>query len=193
MLQQPECAYILQKLRDELPAHLTYHTLHHTMDVYNRCEEIAQKEGLSGRMLELLLIAAVYHDAGYLYQRVNHEMRSCEIAKDVLSQYDYIEEDIEQVCRIIMATKLPQSPTSLAEKIICDADLDYLGRDDFFETGEGLYQEMLHAQVVENRHEWDEIQIKFLEQHRFFTVTSQQLRNTKKQENLNQLKAKIQS
>ncbi|MCR5862028.1 HD domain-containing protein [Flavobacterium sp. J372] len=191
MQQQPECAYILQKLRDELPQHLTYHTLQHTMDVYHRCEEIAEKEGLGRKMLGLLLIAAVYHDAGYLYQRTGHEARSCEIAMDILPQYGYNDEDVKQVCRIIMATKLPQSPTSLAEQIICDADLDYLGRDDFFETGEGLYLEMLHAKVINNRDEWDKIQIQFLEQHHYFTATSQQLRNAKKQENLNQLKAKI--
>lgn len=191
MQEQPECTYILQKLRDELPQHLTYHTLQHTMDVYHRCDEIAEKEGLGGKMLDLLLIAAVYHDAGYLYQRVDHEKLSCEIAKDVLPQYGYINEDIEDVCRIIMATKLPQSPTSLAEQIICDADLDYLGRNDFFETGEGLYQEMLHADVVSSRGDWDKIQIQFLEQHHYFTATSQKLRNLKKQENLNQLKAKI--
>lgn len=191
MQQQPEYAYILQKLRDELPQHLTYHTLQHTMDVYHRCDEIAEKEGLGGKMLNLLLIAAVYHDAGYLYQRTGHEARSCEIAMDILPQYGYNEEDVKQVCRIIMATKLPQSPTSLAEQIICDADLDYLGRDDFFETGEGLYLEMVHAQIVNNHDEWDKIQIQFLEQHHYFTATSQKLRNAKKQENLNQIKAKI--
>jgi uncharacterized protein len=191
MQQQPECAYILQKLRDELPAHLTYHTLQHTRDVYHRCEEIAVKEGLSGKMLDLLLVAAVYHDAGYLYQRTGHESRSCEIARDILPLYGYNEDDIEQVCQIIMATKLPQGPQSLAEQIICDADLDYLGRDDFFETGEGLYQEMLHANVVNSHDEWNKIQIQFLEQHHYFTATSQKLRNLKKQENLNQLKAKI--
>lgn len=191
MLEQPECAYILQKLRDNLPPHLKYHTPAHTLDVYARSEEIAEKEGVKGRIRELLLVAAVYHDAGYLYQRIDHEMRSCEIARTVLPEYGYDEDEVEQVCRIIMATKLPQSPNSLAEEIICDADLDYLGRDDFFETGEGLYHEMLHAGVVNNHEEWDEIQIQFLEQHHFFTATSQQRRNHKKQENLNRLKAKI--
>ncbi|MGV3459821.1 MAG: HD domain-containing protein [Flavobacterium sp.] len=191
MQEQPECAYILHKLRDDLPAHLKYHTLRHTLDVYRRCEEIAKAEGLKGRLLDLLLVAAVYHDAGYLYQRLEHERRSCEIARDVLPQYGYTAEDIEQVCCIIMATKLPQEPKSQAEEIICDADLDYLGRNDFFETGEGLYEEMHHAGVVSNREEWDRVQVQFLERHHFFTATSQRLRNAKKQENLNQLKANI--
>ena len=191
MLQRPECTYILEKLRKDLPAHLEYHTLAHTLDVYTRSEAIAEAEGLSGRELELLLVAAVYHDSGYLYQRVDHEGRSCLIAKEVLPGYGYNEEDIEEICRIIMATKLPQNPKSLAEQIICDADLDYLGRDDFFTTGEGLYHEMLHAGVVSNQKGWDIIQVNFLENHRFFTKTSIALRNAKKQENLNQLKATL--
>lgn len=191
MQQRPECTYMLEKLRNELPPHLRYHTLAHTLDVYSRAEEIAMAEGLTGKALELLLVAAVYHDSGYLYQRVDHEDRSCEIVREVLPGYGYNQEDIDEICHIIMATKLPQAPQSLAEEIICDADLDYLGRDDFFDTGEGLYHEMLHAGVVTNEKDWDIIQVKFLEQHHFFTKTSIALRNAKKQENLNQLKAKI--
>lgn len=191
MLQRPECAYMLDKLRNDLPKHLKYHTLEHTLDVYSRAEAIAKQEGLTGRMLELLLVAAVYHDAGYLYQRVQHEDRSCEIAREVLPGYGYNAEDIDEICRIIMATQLPQNPGSLAEQIICDADLDYLGRDDFFATGEKLYQEMLHAGVIANEKEWDAIQVKFLENHRFFTPTSVALRSAKKEENLNTLKAKL--
>ncbi|MEL1244761.1 HD domain-containing protein [Flavobacterium sp. DGU11] len=191
MQQRPECTYMLEKLRDDLPKHLKYHTLGHTLDVYNRAEAIAKQEGVTGRTLELLLVAAVYHDSGYLYQRIRHENRSCEIAGEILPGYGYTAEDIDEICRIIMATQLPQNPNSLAGQIICDADLDYLGRDDFFEVGEGLYQEMLYAGVVANEKEWDAIQIKFLENHSFFTPTSIALRNTKKQENLNRLKARL--
>lgn len=191
MQQRPECTYMLEKLRNDLPKHLKYHTLGHTLDVYNRAEAIAKQEGVTGRMLELLLVAAVYHDSGYLYQRIQHENRSCEIAGEILPGYGYTAEDIDEICRIIMATQLPQNPNSLAGQIICDADLDYLGRDDFFEVGEGLYQEMLYAGVVANEKEWDTIQIKFLENHSFFTPTSIALRNTKKQENLNRLKARL--
>src|SRR4051794_9294770 len=110
MQEQPECTYILDKLRNDLPKHLKYHTLGHTLDVYSRAEAIAKQEGLTGRMLELLLVAAVYHDAGYLYQRVQHENRSCEIAREVLPNYGYTTEDIGEICHIIMATQLPQNP-----------------------------------------------------------------------------------
>ncbi|WP_294818614.1 HD domain-containing protein [uncultured Flavobacterium sp.] len=191
MLQRPECAYMLDKLRTDLPKHLKYHTLGHTLDVYNRAMDIAIQEGVTGRNLDLLLVAAVYHDAGYLYQRLEHENRSCAIACEILPAYGYMQNDIDAICRIIMATQLPQNPKSLAEQIICDADLDYLGRDDFFTTGEGLYHEMLHDGVIANETEWNVIQVKFLESHRYFTPTSIARRNAKKQENLNQLKAKL--
>jgi len=190
MLHRPESKYILNKLAHELPAHLKYHTIAHTMDVYHQSIDIANEENVSGHELQLLLIAALYHDAGYLKQRENHEHISCEMAREVLPKFSYDEADIDKICEIIMATKLPQSPTSKLGAIICDADLDYLGRDDFFEMGHGLYQEMQTAGVVKSESEWNHIQIAFLEKHHFFTETSLRLRESKKQENLNKLRLK---
>jgi uncharacterized protein len=191
MLNSPECRYILGILENNLPAHLKYHTVAHTLDVCTQAEFIAAQEGVKGRELELLLVAAAYHDSGYLYQREGHEIRSCDIAGESLQKFNYGGRDIEMINSVIMATKLPQSPESLIGQIICDADLDYLGRDDFFETGEGLYQEMLYYGIVSNEKEWNQLQLSFLESHHFFTETSKRNRNEKKQENINALRAKL--
>ena len=191
MLNSPECRHILVILEKDLPGHLKYHTVAHTMDVYNRAEAIAGQEGITGRELELLLVAAAYHDSGYLYLREGHENKSCNIAEESLRNFDYSADEIGVIRSVIMATQLPQNPKSLIEQIICDADLDYLGRDDFFETGEGLYQEMLYYGIVSNEKEWNQLQLNFLESHHFFTETSKRNRNEKKQENINALRAKL--
>ena len=191
MLDSPECRYIFALLEKDLPGYLKYHTVAHTMDVYTQAERIAGQEGVAGRELELLLVAAAYHDSGYLYQREGHEFRSCDIAEENLLKFNYNPNEIAIVRSVIMATRLPQHPKSHIEQIICDADLDYLGRDDFFETGEGLYREMLHYGIVSNEIEWDQLQLQFLESHQFFTETSKRNRNEKKQENINALKAKL--
>jgi len=190
MLQRPESKYILNKLENDLPSHLKYHTIEHTMDVYQITLDIAKKENVSNHELNMLLVAALYHDAGYLIQRKNHEDLSCKMIREVLPQFGYTNADTEKICEIIMATKLPQSPQSRLGEIICDADLDYLGRNDFFETGHRLYQEMLSEGIVANEEEWNQIQIKFLENHLFFTQTSINLREATKQENLNKLRSK---
>lgn len=191
MQHEPEGRYILERLQNDLPGHLHYHTVAHTMDVYNRAEDIAKRESVSAEDKRLLLVAALYHDSGYLYQRVGHEQKSCSIAREALPKFGYGPEDIDKICKIIMATKLPQNPQSHLEKIICDADLDYLGRDDFFETGHGLYLEMRTAGVVDDDAEWNRLQESFLKEHRYFTKTTISLRQAKKQENYNTLLSKL--
>jgi len=187
MLQLPESKFILKMLRRDLAPDLYYHTIEHTLDVYDRVVYIAENENIDEFDLKLLLIAALYHDCGYLTERDHHEVRSCAIVKDVLPRYGYSEKDIERICTLIMSTKLPQEPTSLLEQIICDADLDYLGRADFFDIGNRLFREMLAVGRVDNEQEWDAIQIDFLKKHRYFTATANTMRSQKKQENLNVL------
>ena len=191
MLQYPESKFILDKLTNELAPHLYYHSVKHTLDVYEHAAYMAAKENVNPEDIKLLLIAALYHDSGYLYQSAGHEDISCKIATDVLPDFGYNPDDVEKICRIIIATKLPQNPHSKLEEIICDADLDYLGRDDFFDTGHGLYLEMLAAGKVADEKEWNLLQIDFLEQHHYFTTTAKLLRDKKKQENLTILLSKI--
>ena len=190
MLLKPESEFILKKLNDDLAPQLYYHSVRHTLDVYERAGYIADHENITGKDKELLLVAVLYHDSGYLVQKEGHEKISCDIALKALPDFGYSREDIETICRIIMATKLPQQPHTLAEEIICDADLDYLGRDDFFELGSDLYKEMLASDSVTGKEDWDLQQIDFLSQHKYFTKTAQQLRNQKKEENLTILLSK---
>lgn len=190
MLQLPESKFILNLLTHDLAPDLYYHTVEHTLDVYHSAREIAGKENIIGSDLKLLSVAALSHDCGYVNGRNNHEICSCEIAKEVLPRFGYSESDIEIICQLIMVTKLPQNPHSILEQIICDADLDYLGRDDFFTIGNRLYREMLAYGRVKNEIEWDIIQIEFLRNHHYFTPTANKLRNQKKQENLNILLSK---
>ena len=89
---------------------------------------------------------------------------------------------------MIMATKIPQSPKTLLEQIICDADLDYLGRDDFEPISNNLYKEFLTFKIIPEDCIWDHIQIKFFESHRYFTKTTLEKRNTAKLKHLAILK-----
>ena len=193
MKYQPECKLILDKLKNELPAKMYYHTIDHTLDVYNSAEIIAEKEEINDHDLKLLLVAAIYHDAGYLVQNKNHEQYSCEIARRFLHQFNYLNTDIDRICEIIMATKIPQSPKSLLEEIICDADLDYLGRTDFFTIGDKLYRELLAFGKLKTEEEWNFIQLKFLKIHHYFTATSIQLRQSQKEKNIKIIQSKIKS
>ena len=133
----------------------------------------------------------MFHDSGYLIRAKGHELESCRIAKSALPDFGYNNEDIEQICGLIMATRLPQTPKNHLHEILADADLDYLGRDDFFEISELLYQENYFSGLLNNLEEWDQSQIAFIEKHKYFTKTAFNLREPLKKLNLQKIKARL--
>jgi len=183
--------FIFDKLVNELPGHLSYHTIHHVRDVYQAAEMIGEAEGITEHDTQLLLTAAAYHDAGFIEAAKGHEEVSCRIARETLPAFDYNAADIETICGLIMTTRIPQSPKNHLEEILADADLDYLGRDDFWITGDKLYHELLTAGAVNNEDDWNRIQVKFMESHHYFTQTAIKLRAAKKEQHLNEVKAKL--
>ena len=179
---------ILSRLEDELDSRLGYHNIAHTLDVLEQAEVIAIQEKVTDKHDVLLLkTAAIFHDSGFLFVYKNHEEKGCEIASESLKNV-FSEEDIKKVCGMIMATKIPQTPNTLLEQIICDADLDYLGRNDFEPISRNLYKEFIIFKIIPEDIIWDHIQIKFFESHHYFTGTSISKRNGKKLKHLNILK-----
>lgn len=183
--------FLLAKLKNELPEHLSYHSVGHVKDVIRSCEMIAEHEGVSGEDLTLLLTAALFHDSGFLINAKEHEKHSCEIAKEQLPEYGYNDVQIECICGMIMATKVPQQPQNHLEQIICDADLDYLGRDDFFTIGDKLFAELQVYGILNTENEWNSLQVRFLEAHDYFTDTAIKLRKAQKDKHLEMIKSKL--
>lgn len=183
--------FILHRLKKELPKYLSYHSVEHINDVFNACKEIAKSEGVKGDDLKLLLTAALFHDAGFLVQQKDHEEISCDIVRENLPEFGYTDEQIERICGMIMATKIPQTPNNKLEEILADADLDYLGRDDFFTIGNKLFAELSVYGILSSEEEWNKLQIRFLENHHYFTDTAIALRKKKKDEHLAKVKSKV--
>lgn len=182
--------FILNKLMEEVPSKLYYHGVHHTIDVFNAALKIAETEELSPEQLRLLRIAVLYHDAGFVEVYKEHEKYGCALAKEILPRFGFNDKEINIICKMIMATKIPQTPTSKLEKIICDADLDYLGREDFFKIANSLFKELKTHCLVSDKEEWNNIQEKFLEKHQYHTKFSKAEREPGKQQHLRQLKVK---
>jgi len=167
--------YIMDRMSKELPDKLLYHNIHHTGHVFQQVELLGQGEQVSQEDLLLLRSAALLHDLGYIDTFDNHEIRSVEYAREILPLYRFKEKQIDDICDLIMATKLPPSPTNLLEKIICDANLDHFGRADFLIQSDRLYQEYLLKKKIKNKKEWNLMQIKLLENHEFYTETARKL------------------
>ncbi|MCD6011361.1 MAG: hypothetical protein K0Q79_1223 [Flavipsychrobacter sp.] len=183
--------FILDKLKKELTKNLTYHSLGHIKDVYKAAESLCELEDVDDNDKRLLLTAVLFHDSGFLISQKEHERLSCEIAQKYLPDFGYTEEEIDRIRGMIMATQIPQTPHNKLEKIICDADLDYLGRDDFFTIGDKLFDELVMYGIIDNENEWNKLQVRFLEKHRYFTSSAKRLRKAKKLENLALVKSKI--
>ena len=174
--------YILNRLENELPKNLFYHGLHHTIDVANASLQIADREGITSKKdLKILKTAALFHDAGFIYTYQNHEEAGCKIAVEILPHFGYSTTAIATICELIRATKLPQSPKSELAKILCDADLDYLGRNDYSPIAETLFQELNANGFALDAQTWKAKQIEFLENHRYWTLSEIALRESDKQ------------
>ena len=176
---------IVHHLEQNLPSDLFYHGIHHTFDVFDAALVIAENEKIdSADDLTLLKTAALFHDSGFTIDASKHEECGCDLARGILPACDYTNSQIDQICGMIMATKIPQQPLNLLERIICDADLDYLGRDDFFKIGDTLYQELKAFDKIKDVTQWNQLQISFLTNHQYHTEFSRGNREIKKQENL---------
>lgn len=181
--------FILKKLDTELPDGLFYHGIHHTLNVAATAKFIALQEGVTNPAdLNLLYFAALYHDAGFIVSYQNHEENSCLLARENLPQFGFSTEDLDVICALIMATKVPQNAQTHLERILCDADLDYLGRDNISSIAGMLYKELHTQGFVKDVEAWNEIQIKFLTQHTFHTEYAQKKLNPKKMAYLDELK-----
>jgi len=182
---------ILDKLEKELPAYLFYHNVKHTVDVVTEVELIGWGEGCSDEEILLLKTAALFHDAGHTIAYDNHEFYGTELAKQLLPMYGYSTEQIDRICGIIMATKLPPKPTNLLEEIICDSDLDYLGRSDFIPVSNTLFEELKAQNKIGALNDWNKIQVKFISGHQYFTKTARSLREVNKQLQIERIQSLI--
>ena len=184
-------AFILTRLRRELPPDLYYHGLHHTLDVCESVEELAHAERVNGESLWMLKTAAAFHDSGFLQQYINNEPIAVSFAEQYLPRFGYSKQQIEVISRIILSTRIPQQPENRMEEIMCDADLDYLGRDDFFQISETLKKEWLAYGIVQTEEEYNRKQVSFFKQHNYFTETAKKFREPKKQEHLIELNKRL--
>lgn len=184
-------AYIQGRLKDELPDTLYYHDFQHTANVCLATERFAQAEGVEFENIVLLKTAAWFHDSGFLLTYNNHEAVGIELVKEVLPRFDFTNHQIEKISGMIAATKIPQNPQNHLEKILCDADLEYLGGKGYYPIAESLRKELAERNLITEHRQWLEMQVKFLQNHHYFTQTAKQLCDQQKQLRLNELQQQL--
>ncbi|MCG8580044.1 MAG: HD domain-containing protein [Bacteroidales bacterium] len=183
---------LLDILEHKLPENLYYHNIKHTIDVVTEVELIGWAEGLEEEEILLLKLAGLFHDCGHTIDYHEHEMHGARIARDILTNYNYPIDQIDTVCRLIMSTKFPPQPKDLLEQVICDSDLDYLGRSDFIPVSNTLYQELKERNSIGTIDEWNQMQLDFIRKHQYYTETARNLREVNKQSQIERLEGLLQ-
>ncbi len=179
-------AYVQQLLTEELPSTCLYHNLTHTKRVFKSTKEIIDGSGLNAEESEILLLAALFHDVGYISGSEDHEAKSVELAADFLSKNGATPEQIEAVGKCIMATKFDAVPETQLEKIIRDADASHFAKDYFQEASEFLRLEWkMQGAADYSKRKWLTENIELLKnKHQYFSDYAITHWNPKKEENL---------
>lgn len=186
--------YALKRMGQELARSLVYHSLAHTRDeVAPAAERLAALEGVEGEPRLLLLIAAYYHDIGFVKQRHAHETASVSIAQEVLPAFGYHPAQIQTISEIILATAAWQAPRTLLEQILVDADFDVLGTEAYARRSLDVRRELEAFGVRASDEEWYRGQLDFLQSHRYWTQSARRLRSAGKQRNLELVKAQLEA
>lgn len=183
---------ILEILRDKLSKDLRYHGVHHTVDALNTCDLYVRHIKLDKHDAKLLRLGILFHDIGFTESIDDHEHKGTVIARDFLTQFDFEDSDIEVIIHLILSTQIPQEPKTLLEKMICDIDLDYLGRSDFYKISDDLFYELQLTSGLKNKNEWNKIQVKFLEAHQYHTDFAIKNRQPEKEKRIEEIKELIQ-
>lgn len=184
--------YALRRLGNELSPGLYYHGLFHTRNnIIPAIQFLAAGEGVQGEDLDLLLTAAWFHDIGFVETRAGHEAAGARIVAEVLPGFGYTPHQIQAIQAIIMATVLPQSPATLLEQIMADADLDVLGRADFMEWNNNLRRELAYFGQDFTDEQWLTSQLKFLDSHTYFTGAARARREAGQAKNALDLRKRI--
>ncbi|MCR8561152.1 phosphohydrolase [Mucilaginibacter sp. BJC16-A38] len=183
--------YVLNFYKTHDTSKLLYHNLNHTQDVVAAAIQIANHYQLSDDDFFIVLGAVWFHDLGYMVDVANHEEKGADLAVAFFGERGVDKKHIDLMVNCILATKMPQSPKTLLEEIVCDADVFHLGTDDFKEKDKLLLKEInLLYDANLSKQQWREKSIKFLEGQSFHTDYCKLLLNDTKEKNLEKLKNK---
>jgi uncharacterized protein len=184
--------YAFDQLTKQLAPNLIYHNRDHTFeDVLPVATRLAERCAVTPHECTLIRLAAAFHDIGWTVRRHEHEAVGIEIVHEVLPHYGFLPDDIDLVAGMIQATHIPQQPRTLLEQIVADADLDSLGRDDFWSRTADLRAEMATFDEVMSDLEWYRYVLAFLENHHYFTAPAKAQRAAQKEHYKQELRQRI--
>jgi uncharacterized protein len=190
--------YIRALFKDELPGGIKYHDANHTLHpvrgVVAVANRIAISENISEHDRELLIAAAYFHDTGYIREYDKNEPIAARMAGRILNLIGYKPNEIEKIQKMILSTDLAREPKTHVEKILCDADFDHFGREDFFKL-DGKIREGRRARGIDVSDDlkWYKGTLEIITKHQYYTESQKKLREAEKQKNIKRLLNKLEN
>jgi len=184
--------YIRALFKDELPGGIKYHDANHTLHpdrgVVAVANRIAISENISAHDRELLIAAAYFHDTGYIREYDKNEPIAARMAGRILKLIGYKPNEIEKIQKMILSTDLAREPKTHVEKILCDADLDHFGREDFLKL-DGKIRQGRHSRGIDVSDDlkWYKGTLEIITKHQYYTESQKKLREKQKQKNIKRL------
>ncbi|MFH6959531.1 Pycsar system effector family protein [Flavobacterium aquidurense] len=184
--------FVLNYLNTNLKPEFIYHNFSHTQFVVSKVSEIIQSENLTDDEQEIVLLAAWFHDIGYTIDKAKHEDHSIAIMTIFLNNENYTPKKLDKVAVCISATKLDETPKTLLEKILCDADFSHLASPNYTKISNQLRTEFenIGCGIYTNK-EWLEENITVFNTHKYYTKYANINWNSAKNENLIELKKEL--
>lgn len=177
---------------DELSLQLSFHSTYHTQNVVIAAQEIGVNVGLSPEELDLVAIAAWFHDTGYTKGYIGHEQTSVNIARDFLTDSGLDALRIDRITSGILATIFPQHPNNKLEMVLCDADLYHFSKTNYPKLEVSLRREWeICLNLYYTDEQWNSLNLDMLTTHEYFTVYGKTILQQSKQKNIDQLKMMI--
>ena len=177
----------IKKFIEPIYPKLPYHNSGHAFEVWKLVHDYGIKAGIPYQDRLSLEIAALFHDIIVVPGKTDNEENSADLADSYLNRNKFHHYIPDNVRGLILATKVPTSPKSLLEKIICDSDVDNFGRDDFFEKGEKVRQEIEMTGKTFNDIDWYKTSLSLLQNHQYYTSLAREKRDAGKMENIREL------
>ena len=184
--------FVTKLLNENLPSEFTYHNHIHAREVFEAVTELGKNSSLPNEELEIIQVAAWFHDTGFIRSYLDHEYKSIEIVKEYLENIHYPEEKIDKITDIIIMTEMGNIPASLSEKIMRDADILHIGKEEFYSKSLTLKSEW---ESIDRKKftelEWLQSSLEFINSTLFYTDYAKSKYERGRQKNISRLNEMI--
>ncbi len=181
--------YVKRLLSEKLPKEYVYHNCRTMESIYEEAIIIGESVMLDNYEMEIVALAVLFCNTGYIHSHKFYSERSCKIAEDHLKNNKYPNEKLKQVLSTISSLNSDKKPENRIQQVFLDALTSFYGKNSFFEMN-GLLKlenELLTGKNIKNK-KWLKESLHKLENHRFHTLYAKNMYNDKKKKNIKKIR-----